>query len=972
MRLFKNAGKAPKRLTAIVLVGAILLTVTFAAAAINILPYNSTQSENNATPKYYNALADFSSTNNYEGSGNVFGYQFKTDNTHPDWQYLDYCRLGSYWYNNERLYKEDFPSLTDNQWTSISGNNDYYNATWMLAISNNRYMHLRNYKNCMANLPTVPAVAYLFTADRNGYVNIAADSITLYTTGIAAKGYKALLRITKNGENIYPESGYMELDDNTTASYPDLDFEVVKGDKIRFELTANVNPNKNNDDSVWVKWNPYISIRSNQYLYTETDDIYNGLTSYMNDYFGNQTSGNITSTAAFDKAVENSERSKYGVYTALDSVYSGGVIPTSDTSVWKYAVLDKIPTGFNMPQADYGINCVSAENGVTVNWNVANTSSISAVKAMCDGKNYTYIVPKWQSSITLPINTENTIKLQLNGKNGLSEIVEISNEGCKVIATSETDNKLSYMTTAKKEGAGISSAYNISGSSSSTYKFYYATNDVKSSSAAESYQRRIIFNAKDGEEMMFGFTAVQDGSYEIAAPIETEEEANVKYSVLKQDSLGNFTVFDGVKNYSDDKSGFAVNADLLAGETLWLNASSVKDTVINIGVPRVTYKPQVTDSGGTAAYKYRAVDYVESKAFTNLGYTSASLTNKEGSVWEFGSFENPIETVDGVVNYDTLGYAELKAGDNASAITGLFKPYEIIRGGIWYNSLTMVANNEGVIAATHANGVAGTLHTLLGTSYSERDKKGLPYLSKGFMVAVGVGEGKDGAKHNMGIYMKFTAPTSGNVTLNLSDFTESRTATRITVLKGDEVVKTYSSIIPQGEKIDFGYMEKGEKIYICYGVNNNSKPYNYGGFPVVTVSGEKATFSFGSNSVSTADSTDYIVTKNTQFLLPDCSDTVGKPVIGWNEQGGSYYSVGRKYSVKSDKSFNPMRRFYGDMTGDNNINAIDISIIRKNIINGKNDLFVISDITSDGNLNLKDLVRMKKWLSGYAVPFNEE
>ena len=106
--------------------------------------------------------------------------------------------------------------------------------------------------------------------------------------------------------------------------------------------------------------------------------------------------------------------------------------------------------------------------------------------------------------------------------------------------------------------------------------------------------------------------------------------------------------------------------------------------------------------------------------------------------------------------------------------------------------------------------------------------------------------------------------------------------------------------------------------------------------------------------------------------MPGCSDTVGKTVIGWNEKGGSYYSVGRKYTVKTDKTFNPLRRFYGDMTGDNRVNATDLSIIRKNIIGGKADLLAISDVTSDGSLNLKDLVRIKKWLAGYAVPFNQD
>lgn len=972
MHLFKNAGRTTKRLTALLLAFSIVGAATFVSAAKIMLADNSTFPENNATPKYYNALANFSSTDNYEGSGNIFGYQFKTDNNYDEWQYLDYCRLGSYWYNNERLYREDFPSITDEQWNAMCGNKNYYDATWMLAISSNRYMHLRNYKNCMANLPTVPAVAYLFTADIDGYVNIPAGSITLFTTKIAEKGYKALLRITKNGENVYPTSGYMELDDNRAASYPDLDFEVNKGDKIRFELTANVVPNLNSDDSIWVKWNPYISIRGEQYLYTETDDIYNGLTSYMNDYFSNQTSGSMSATSALELATENSKRSKYGVYTALDSVYSGGVIPSGDDAVWKYAVADKVTAGFSIPQADYGIGCVATENGITISWDVVNTNGLDALKAVYDGKSYTYIIPQNSSSITLPISAQGDIKLQLNGKNGNSEIVSFDSQQLTVLANADTKNSISYLTSVTKEGTGISSAYVLGGKSDSNYKIYYSSADVKSAAAAESYRRSIIFNAADGEAMMLGFTAVSDGEYEIAAPIEAESASETYYSVIKQDLSGGFTVVDGIKKYSEDKNGFATTLSLKANETVWLNAYSAATAQINVGVPRVTYKPSVTDNDGVKAYKYRAVDYIENNAFNNISYSSASLTNKEGAVWEFGTFQNPIKTVDGVTDYDTLGYTDLKSGDDASKITAICKPYEILRGNRWYNSLAMVVKADNSIYATHANGVAGTLHTTLGINYNARNNVGLPYLSKGFMVAVGVGTGIDGIERNMGIYMKFTAPTSGNATLNLSDFAEATTATRVVVLKGDEVIKTYASIIPMGETVNLGYMDKGENVYICYGVGAKSKAYNYGGFPIVTLSGEKSTFSFNTNFASADNGIDCLVTNKTAFTLPDYSYTIGKNVIGWYEQGGAYYSAGKKYIVESDRVFNPASRFYGDATGDGNINAKDISAIRKRLLKGNNDLLKICDITSDKKFNLKDLVRMKKWLAGYAVPFCQE
>ena len=67
-----------------------------------------------------------------------------------------------------------------------------------------------------------------------------------------------------------------------------------------------------------------------------------------------------------------------------------------------------------------------------------------------------------------------------------------------------------------------------------------------------------------------------------------------------------------------------------------------------------------------------------------------------------------------------------------------------------------------------------------------------------------------------------------------------------------------------------------------------------------------------------------------------------------------------------------MESYYGDLTGDGYINATDISAMRKCIIDGEEFILSVCDINTDGEFNAIDIVRMKKWLAGYTVAFNEK
>ena len=933
------------------LIAAITVCTVGAATLIN-----GTIAENLASPKYYSTLKDWNSSTNSPESDNIFYYQFTMDKENLNWDYMTLKDWG-YWYTGSTDYT-NFTNLTEEQWAEKYNSNTFKHCC---GIAPKGFMRLWNENACLSLIDIVPAVALAFQSKDDGYVNILAHSVDIaYNSDYFTKGqdYKALVRITNNGENVYPESGWLEVSDTATSvSIPELEIKVSSGDMIRFELTASENPANAASHGVAVCWKPQMFVRPTETLYTKTNDVFSGLTSFMETVFKGKTSEAMDSADALEVAKTSSKRSKYGVYTPFDSIYSGGIIPSDGDSVWKYAAALSIPDGFETPDTDYSLKAEKTENGIKISWNTDYSQGLKGIRVSI-GEGSTYIADDSITDIVLPVTAdENGFLVQVSGENGASEILKITTDSDSNFITNVLNyNKLIYLNTCKKTGTGITSSYVLTDSSfNSSYTFRYATNEVSSEESANTNRRTVIYNANKNEQMMFGFTAPQSGDYEITAPIETS--ANVTYSILKQDKNSNFTLIDGERKYETDKNGFSTLVALKLGETVWLKAVSYTETEIGIGIPRVTLKEQATDSNGNTAYKYRAVDYIESSAFNNRTYKTGSLTEKSGTPWEFGSFENPIATSNGVTNNDTLGFMNYTVGDSASSLTAVLKPYEIIRGGVWYNSLAMVVTSDGTINATYAAGVPGTMRTILGTDSSAKNNIGLPYLSKGFMATVGIDTGRDGKKHNMGVYMKFTAPMSGNITLNLSDFADAKTGCRVIVLKGDEVIATYGTI-PKGTVVDLGYMNKGESAYICYGTASG-KPYEYMGFPIAVVSGEKYT-------VSVNEKADYLLTENEKIALTS-SQKIGKYVVSYNDSNGNTLNVNDTYTVTGNDTLTAVYRYYGDLDGDGKINAQDISVMRSYLLKTEESQDIIADVTSDSSIDLKDIVRMKKWLAGYVV-----
>ena len=257
------------------------------------------------------------------------------------------------------------------------------------------------------------------------------------------------------------------------------------------------------------------------------------------------------------------------------------------------------------------------------------------------------------------------------------------------------------------------------------------------------------------------------------------------------------------------------------------------------------------------------------------------------------------------------------------------------------------------------------MHLTTALSYST-DKShqniGLPYTNKGFMVAVGTATGKDGLPHNMGIYLKFTAPVSGYASLNLNKLAQVNGGCKVVIIKNDLVCSAFESI-PLNTTVDLGFINKGETVSVCYGTDSNKIFYNYGGSPEIAITGERV-------SLKLADNTEYLFASGEKFRLPDISMESGKVLLGWRNSLEKEYSGGSEYIVTENNILTENNCYYGDITVDGSIDATDMSCMRFGLLENSELNTNVCDINSDSSFNAVDIVRFKKWLAGYTVPFN--
>lgn len=181
------------------------------------------QSKANAS---YNARADFTKT--YQISP-FWSYEYKSSKKDSGWSKLETYGTDGYWMaKNMRSYMADGVEIKEK-----------------LGVAENKLIIFNSLKGSSAG-----AAAYRFDIPESGEFTInAAQKITA--------GGDMLIRITKNGEKIWPESDWQQLSKASGHDFERRAFSFEKGDVIRFEAAAADSAEL--DKNYIVNWIPVIS-----------------------------------------------------------------------------------------------------------------------------------------------------------------------------------------------------------------------------------------------------------------------------------------------------------------------------------------------------------------------------------------------------------------------------------------------------------------------------------------------------------------------------------------------------------------------------------------------------------------------------------------------------------------------------------------------------------------------------------------
>lgn len=930
-----NISKTFKWVSVIFLSLALIAPCVYMALEIDGV-LSSTKAENGASPEIFNALRQYTTSDN-QSDNEYWRYEFAEDFSAPDWKELTSKDSWGAWSSKSLGYR--YASMPSN------GN------IWF-----------QNKENTMDSLG-IPALAYKFIAPYDGNITLYSTATHLNTS---TANYNCRIRVTKNGENIYPESGWKDVVYNEPIEFSGLDIELKTGDLLRFEIT--VNNHLDAECVAKINWNPYFMLQAKDSKYTQTADIFNNLTGYMYDFFKAKQTANMDAESSnpLKGASDAIKKSKYGTFSASDVIYDGQIIPSSDESLWKFGVLSEGEGYFSDPTDEFFVSG-KVENGYPIiSWNKGSNGKITAVEVYYNNGTYNKFTTPL-NFINLPLLGDATqFKVQLSSGDKVSEIFVMTYKDGEWSSHSKKELKPDYLNeqTVYNEGKISKNIILKNSDISSNYEFSFALNNATNAEDLK-YQRSLRFNAAAFENMRFGFTAPCFGNYQISAPIEVEtESAEVKYGLYLTDKNGIISCIQKLRTYTEKGDFCNIQLNLNKDDTVWFDVVADKNAVINIGIPKAVCTTYCDDTESGTAYSYRALEYFESSYSNGLDYKIYSLAENSKSVWNFGYFNNPVTENHGTYNYDSLGIARYSVGGSAENLVKAFTPYELLRNGIYYNTLLYSEKSDGSIV-TFASGQIGVMYPSIGNTTGTHTAVGLPKRCKGISTTIGYTKlPKNNEPVNIGVYMKFTAPIGGQATLRLTDDDVKEAAfigNRYLVIKNGVVSAIYKNSIPAGTTLDLGEVNTGDTIILvnCYTTGKSMAAARCLGNPSITLTGKRYNVSLDKN-VET-------VVENKSVQMPTKGDKIGARLVGWkNNTENQIFEPGDSFEITQNTDFEAIYEYYGDLNGDDAVTTVDLSIMRKYLLDneyiGEN-----GDVNTDGNISINDLVRMKKWLSGITT-----
>lgn len=524
------------------------------------------------------------------------------------------------------------------------------------------------------------------------------------------------------------------------------------------------------------------------------------------------------------------------------------------------------------------------------------------------------------------------------------------------------------MTSVESTVTGTDFYYNLTAPDIiSSYNFHCGT--LSSNRTGHSLKKRSIeYTFAENEKMLFGFTAPKDGIYEISAPIScATENAEINYAVTKTDLGGNKVYVQNAAEYLADGRFCNLQVALKASETVWLEAVGTTGAVLGIGLPQAILLNNANT--GESTYTYTASDYMESYVSNGRTYGDFSATEDTAAAWDFGYFSKQVtefstaEDGSDTTNYDVLGISGLSVGNNVTELLGLLTRYELTNNKRTYMAAKF--HKKGTYYETKsANGVTliGDMSAVKG-GYAGRNTYTALNECDSIISLIGVTQAKDSNTYQVGVYMKYTAPISGNAVLS-NIKTEKKDNAYIVVIKGNSVVGVYTD---NSVSIELGRLEQGETVTVCYtrasGIYNSTL-----GNPTVAMTGTYHSVGFDTNGGIAALNNGALIEANTDIVLP-AYEKAGTLFKGWN-MGENTYQANETVTVNTDMNLVALYDYYGDIDGDDVVAVSDL-VKYKKVLLGVEKIeeidSVIADINADESVNLLDFIRMKKWLAGIAV-----
>ncbi len=206
-------------------------------------------------------------------------YTFKGENTKD-------IQLDPFW---DLEYATDHSALN---WERLTGfGNSYYNispATYCGINQENQMFGLTNggtFTEMFEGSTDLPILAATLKIPANGFYKMGEGKVTNIL--IQDDDIPSKIRITVNNKKVWPEDRDWQLMEGVSIdSYKGMTFQLEKGDKLRFEVAADTDyEGYLNLYRYRVSWNILVSYSQFADVYTDTDDIFNMLTSDMYEYF---------------------------------------------------------------------------------------------------------------------------------------------------------------------------------------------------------------------------------------------------------------------------------------------------------------------------------------------------------------------------------------------------------------------------------------------------------------------------------------------------------------------------------------------------------------------------------------------------------------------------------------------------------------------------------------------------------------